>query len=87
MTFTRGQLKRLITHFHKVAELVCQNNTTYKHWNNNDCNLLEKSHTMGDSGMECFGWHFMRSSSKCSVRGEVKEVQVCGTFWGDELTD
>lgn len=83
MTFTRGQLRRLITHFHKVVELVCQTGAAHKHWNNNDSNLLEKSHTMGVLGMKCFGWHFMRSSSKCYVRGEVKAVQVPGTFLGE----
>lgn len=54
MTFTRGQPRRLITHFHEVAELVCQTGSTHKQWrNNNTSNLLEKSNKMG-KGDEVF---------------------------------
>lgn len=75
MTFTRGQPRRLITHFHKVAELVCQTGAAHKQCNNNTSNLLGKSNK---TGMKCPGWHFMRSKPKCSVKGEVRAFQVPG---------
>lgn len=48
MTFTRGWPRCLITHFHKVAELTCQADTTHKQWrNNNTGNFGEKSNKTG----------------------------------------
>lgn len=44
MTFTSGRPRRLITHFHKVAELVCQTDTAHKQRrHNNTSNLFEES--------------------------------------------
>lgn len=44
MTFTRGQPRCLITHVHKVAELVSEAARRYKQRrNNNTGNLLEES--------------------------------------------
>lgn len=88
MTFTRGQLRRLITHFHKVVELVCQTGAAHKHWNNNDSNLLEKSHTMGGFRDEVFWVTFYAVKLKvlCQRRSESSSG-LWYFFGGDELTD
>ncbi len=54
MTFTRGRPRHLITHFHKVAGLLCQADTTHKQWRNNNMrNLFKKSNKTG-KGDEMF---------------------------------
>lgn len=84
MTFTRGQLRRLITLFHKVAELVCQTGSAHKQWgNNNTSNLSEKSNKT-DKGEEVFWVTFYEAkpNNKVLCQREVSALWVPG----DELT-
>lgn len=87
MTFTGGWLRRLITNFHKMARLVCQD-ATHKCEGITMLATFCRSQAKQVKGMKCSRWHFMQSKPiKCDARGEVSAIRVAGVFWGDELTD
>lgn len=87
MTFTRSWLRRLITNFHEMARLVCQD-TTHK-CEEITLTTFRRAQTKQVKGMEWSRWCVMQSKliTKCYAREEVSAIQVPGAVWGDELTD
>ena len=89
MTFTGGQPRCLITHFHKVAELVCQTGARYKQRRNNNTSNLSEESNKTERGAGVLRGDISCSQNpitKCSVRG-AGALRVLGAFFeGDELT-